>query len=1260
MANPLDLEPELIPFASPEERQLLSSRSLSADDEQAILSELKGARERWFSILNPTREQMLAVTHEENRMHARSGRGDDQFWKGLEADWRRKQQPTAEDVAKARNATDTPGNTSPNEPPKAESNPFDTAVAQFSISHLHEGEQNRIRARQFNSYEQSKILQGENPWPAPGSPKRVRPPTPDNSNILTTPEMVEREMDGEDQPTDTTVGQLLVDYSQRLSALSRRILLVAGQFANHRDRHRDQVTTSCLLFAAIEEGRPSPLLEDGNASEFLHEWMYQNEIRGTQYRRAFDEFYSPANPDRGEANAFLSSNSLTVFETARQLATFVRKQPVTPTKAVIHARDLVGALLFTMATSRSLGALHRLGNLDVGLEILRADYVNNFLDHELNPDDDIEKWRSVLIDLKPPEQNPLRKVPRETKPFLPSIDSDTPSVNVDLLNITPEVEGFAKIIAARDVKTPLSIGLFGDWGSGKSSFMEQLQARVEKIAKGVREKKEEEETSFLGNIVQIKFNAWHYAEANLWASLVSHVFENLSFSEAEEKEKAEKRKQLFLGKLVSTLSTQKVAEAEVKIKEANYEIAKTALDAAQRGRDSARLELRYVITQGVWPLVRRFLGQDPEAQRQITEARGLLGRTGLTEEDLKREIEASRTTVGRLQLRFTAIATDPNYALKVAGILALTILIPLGLAFAVARFGNTGILERVIASVTPIMTLIGGGFAWLRTKRKSVDSMLNTLDAAGRQIDRMYASAQAEYNIERQRLTNEVGEGQAAIDTAKQEVQAAKRERTETITALRDMEPGRVLETFVQERAASTDYRKLLGVVALIRRDFKQLSDMLREQDNIELRQAVTEILKKDEEQRALQAQAVAPDGTAGATPAAEPSEQLIDETLKDYRIDRIVLYIDDLDRCPPKQVVDVLQAIHLLLAFELFVVVVGVDARWVRHALRERYPEMLSEDWDDGNAPNSGEERLAKMATPRDYVEKIFQVPFWLKPMDDDAAQRLLEGLIPVSQLSPAVKTDDNLPADQSRADAGAAKGKVATTSGNVSGVAGQDSVGARPSLETLEGVDQATQPNQTVAASSSAGAHVEEFELVLKPDSLLLDINERNAMVALSRVIGKTPRTLKRFVNVYRIIKAGLNGQELETFVGTGPSDAQYRAVLLLLAVAYGAPDVAPTFFRELKNEEKHKGLKEFLQKVRSTTSDKSLQQNWSSLMGELRDFDSGYDVDIPLAVLRDWLPVIVRYTFQLGRLSEEVAQQKPRGAQKLEEDTPRPNLN
>lgn len=1039
--------------------------------------------------------------------------------------------------------------------------------------------------------------------------------------------------DGEEQSNVTTLGQVLEIYSQRLSILTRRILELAGEFANSRAKDRDRVTSSCILFAAVEMGSSiNEEREVDNASEFLFDWMHENEPRSWQYQRAFSDFRRSADKESSRRVATLTANTLKIIETAALIAKFVRKGAVAREPGVIYARDLVGALLFTMSTNNNLGAARRMAATNLSVETLSRHYFDKYLDHEKNPDDDIAQWRKVIIELTLPEEKNAPKPPLEVKSSVANLDSDTPSGQIDLLNITPEVEGFAKIIASANVKTPLSIGLFGDWGSGKSTFMEQLQARVEKIAKRVREKDEDEETAFLGNIVQIKFNAWHYAEANLWASLVSHVFENLSFSEAEEKQKAENRKQLFLGKLANTLAIQKEAEAEVKVKEANYEIAKTALDDVQRNQELARIELRHVVTQGVWPLVSKFLSQNSEAQKQIDEARKVLGKAGLSEEELKREIEASRTTAGKLQLRLTSIASDPHRTLKLAGIFALTILIPLGLTYVMAQLTNSGIVERVIASVTPILTLIGGALTWFRTKRKSADSILDALEAADRQLETMYASARAEYDIERERLTRVVAERQADILSAKRSVEDAKKEKAETIAALREMEPGRVLETFVQERAASTDYRKLLGVIALIRRDFKRLSDMLREQGNVELRQAVTEILKKDEEQRKLEAQATAGDGNVVITVAAEPSKELVDEKLKEYRIDRIVLYIDDLDRCPPKQVVDVLQAIHLLLAFELFVVVVGVDARWIRHALRERYPKMLSEDWTNGNVPKTGKERLAKFATPRDYIEKIFQVPFWLRPMDDSAAQKLLEGLIPVSQISSGVEPDRNLP----HADTAAAKATGATKSGAVSAVGEQ---GSTTSLETLGGVDQETLTKEAVvAAESRAGALVEQFEL--KPESLLLDIDERNTIVGLSRVIGKTPRTLKRFVNVYRIIKAGLNGKELEAFVGTGPSDAQYRAVLILLAVAYGAPDVAASFFRALKNGTKEMGLKEFL----TVTYPSTFQPDWF-VLEELNKFVNEYKVDIRVGVLCEWLPVVVRYTFQHGSLSEEVANREAR---------------
>ena len=46
-------------------------------------------------------------------------------------------------------------------------------------------------------------------------------------------------------------------------------------------------------------------------------------------------------------------------------------------------------------------------------------------------------------------------------------------------------------------------------------------------------------------------------------------------------------------------------------------------------------------------------------------------------------------------------------------------------------------------------------------------------------------------------------------------------------------------------------------------------------------------------------------------------------------------LYIDDLDRCPPRPVVDVLAATHPLLSLPLFVVVVAVDTMHIQDRRR-------------------------------------------------------------------------------------------------------------------------------------------------------------------------------------------------------------------------------------------------------------------------------------------------------------------------------------
>jgi hypothetical protein len=215
-------------------------------------------------------------------------------------------------------------------------------------------------------------------------------------------------------------------------------------------------------------------------------------------------------------------------------------------------------------------------------------------------------------------------------------------------------------------------------------------------------------------------------------------------------------------------------------------------------------------------------------------------------------------------------------------------------------------------------------------------------------------------------------------------------------------------------------------------------------------------------------------------------------------RINRIVLYIDDLDRCAQEKVIEVLQAVHLLLALPLFTVVVAVDSRWMSRSLAVGFPGLLSGEYG---------------ATPYDYLEKIFQIPFWVKSMDDADVNRMLEGI-----LKPGAK-----PAQ----------------------VPGDDGKNEQPGSDT----------NGTDARQPGTGRQYEE-----NPKSLEVDPDEMDFIQKLTPLLSRSPRALKRFANVYRMIKASLPPDEArEMNFGHTSFGPPFRVILLTLAISTGFPEPA-----------------------------------------------------------------------------------------------------
>jgi energy-coupling factor transporter ATP-binding protein EcfA2 len=109
----------------------------------------------------------------------------------------------------------------------------------------------------------------------------------------------------------------------------------------------------------------------------------------------------------------------------------------------------------------------------------------------------------------------------------------------------------------------------------------------------------------------------------------------------------------------------------------------------------------------------------------------------------------------------------------------------------------------------------------------------------------------------------------------------------------------------------------------------------------------------------------------------------------------RVVVFVDDLDRCLPANALELLESMKLFFDVEGFVFVVGLDQEIAERAVALKY----------GRAADEPEQRSAISGT--DYVKKIFQVPFTLPAISTDQLQEYLTSVANNADLSPEQHAD-------------------------------------------------------------------------------------------------------------------------------------------------------------------------------------------------------------------------------------------------------------
>ena len=852
-------------------------------------------------------------------------------------------------------------------------------------------------------------------------------------------------------------------------------------------------------------------------------------------------------------------------------------------------------------------------------------------------------------------------------------DAAEDSGREDALGFRDDVNMLCSVLADNKISPPISVGLFGEWGSGKSFFMRLMRHRISALAEVARSAEAtKRETRYCAYVQQITFNAWHYSDANLWASLAAEIFFRLASPDhdpvTEDRAFVQHERKAILKRLESYQPLFAELKEARELAAARCEQAREQLSKVESRRRDKKSELRAIA--GASMDVAKELANDDELTKLRKQVANELEipESALTE--LPQVVGDLSDLTGRARAAWRLLAKHKGTRAWVAGLASAFVALSLTGLILLATQGSKwhgwlaigvalSALGTCAAAIRPFMAAVRSGL-----------SMANKALQREEELDKQFREQQ---DKERARLQDEVDLLTAEQQDLAAKLEAAKAAEAKAKAEEQDLRADRRLRRFLEERGASDDYQGQRGLISLLHEDFRRLDVLLRE--------------------------------AQGKTDGELP------------RIDRIVLYIDDLDRCPPTRVVEVLQAIHLLLALPLFVVVVGVDPRWLLRSVQSHYHGLLQ---DQASVGATTDDLSHWASTPQNYLEKIFQIPFALMPMTSSGFAQLVRDLADEAETQPAADAQvDTQEESAPRVAAGRAEAMTRSEPAVVSGAstgfglaesppdqpsnpppgmsadhsageevpgssAGEGLSGPVGPLTAAEGaaptgledpgkppsdredqhddlrrqLDGGAEPSEAYAAKPPpAPPSVEEQRIPTQegsvasttedhvdpnPVGLRLTDHEIRFIQALAPMV-TTPRAGTRLVNIYRMIRStqatGGSSRFLDLNTGTG----DYQAILLLLAIVSGFPNLAPCAFEALLKagtgtdwpafvdglQAPNPGLDEAANAVSS--------DDWTRMKEALATIRDSDDVEVPneLRAYCEWAPRVARFSFATARV-------------------------
>jgi predicted KAP-like P-loop ATPase len=711
----------------------------------------------------------------------------------------------------------------------------------------------------------------------------------------------------------------------------------------------------------------------------------------------------------------------------------------------------------------------------------------------------------------------------------------------DLLDIEVEVRALADVLMLRETRPPLVVGVLGGWGMGKSFVMNLMQERMREVRSWALSAEEAwggdvaKRSPFVGHLYPIRFDAWTYAKGNLWASLMQTIVFELNRQLSLEQKLAKRIKPLEESVLWRQLD--KLSDA-ARATWLENELGLKVIDEALESGKSLDLDTLWAQLK----LLKEQEHKDLEAiEKTLAEQRAkLAAEQKRLAEKVESEIERvarwaawkpllreMKGISGRLYDEFVRSVQELTGETRPQGE-APTLSLLLGKTSFWWKIKKARAHERIgfvvaAAAAAAAPFLEGALDAWQApTWIVAAGSALMAVQRSWTTWANWLADQQAGYE-------KQVLEERARLDGLRAEIAEKQRSdheaaaRKQRATTLSDLEQavatleakaraqrerigftaGYVsLAKFVESRLGEGLYEKQLGLLHQVQRDLTEISESLVVDD-------------KD--------------------PHLDKKREIFPRGMP-----RVVLFIDDLDRCPPDSVVEVLEAAQLLVKSELFVVVIAMDLRFVTRALEKHYEGILVRKGDPCGL---------------DYIEKIVQVPYRVRPIEPSALQQYL-------------RRQMNL------------KEQVVQAQQSPGGPTGQG----------------ASQPPSAQGSPSGAKVH-----RAPPPQVLQFTATDHAMLTACCKDLDLTPRSLKRLVNVCKLLKIiwYRSARHVE------PTAHARQAMMLLLALSARYPDVLRQpldAIAEAVEAGSTVALSAFARSYRLLEQDRLSKQEWAEVVAVL----------------------------------------------------------